>query len=323
MKILRYAGLAAGGLLVAVLIRQVGWTPIRETLSVLGWSYAIVLAYPMTWMGMNTLGWYYACHARVTGLGLWDWFAIRTAGETFNSLLPSGYVGGEPVKAQLLSAWMPLREAASSVLVAKSAQSIGLLFFIGLGLVVGLPVTSAFEHRAKVWVALAVLTAGVGLFTYLLGRQSFSRLARFLQGITKWDWLKAQEKRLEALDASLGQFYRECRGRFAVSIFWHGVGWIAGMFELVVIFRLMGHPVNWQQAWFMGALAQLGSVMGLISPGGLGFYEGGHYMAAVLLGLPPELGVSASLIRRVREIFWSGVGLFFFGKYSKENRRSG
>jgi uncharacterized protein (TIRG00374 family) len=321
VKILRIVGILLGGTLIAVLIKQVGWGPIRETLTLLGWKYIVVLLYPLTWMGLNTIGWYYACHPKITGLQLIDLFAIRTAGETFNSLLPSSYVGGEPIKAQLLSRWMPLREAASSVLIAKSAQSIGLLFFIGLGLLVGLPVTSAFEHRNKVWIALAVLTLGVGTFTYFLAHQSFSRLGKALHRFTKWPWLQAQEKRLLALDDSLGNFYRECKGRFLASAGWHGLGWITGMFELVVIFKLMVHSISWQQGWFMGALAQLGSVIGLISPGGLGFYEGGHYMAAVLLGLPPELGISASLIRRVREIFWSLVGLYFFGRYSKETAK--
>ena len=249
-----------------------------------------------------------------------DLAAIRMAGETFNSLLPSSYVGGEPVKAKLLSATVPLREATSSVLIAKAAQSIGLLFYIGLGLALGLPVSTAFEHRTTAWIALGLLGAGVAAFTLLLAHQSFSRVGRLLHRFTRWPWLQAQERRLVALDESLGSFYRECKGRFLASVFWHGLGWIAGVLELVLIFSLMGHPLSWQQGWFMGAMAQLGAVIGLISPGGLGFYEGGHYMAAVLLGLPPSLGVSASLIRRVREIFWDGVGLYFFSTYSKKDR---
>ena len=53
-------------------------------------------------------------------------------------------------------------------------------------------------------------------------------------------------------------------------------------------------------------MAQLGAMIrrAVHAPGGVGLYEGGHYMAASLLGLPPALGLSVSLIRRVRELFW-------------------
>ena len=321
MKYLRYAGVVLGVTLVAVMLRQTGWTSIRHTLGLLGWGYAVVLAYPLTWIVLNAIGWRFACIPSIK-IPLWRLTAIRLAGETFNSLLPSGYVGGEPVKIDLFSRYTSVREATSSVLIGKSAQSIGLLFYIGLGLVLGIPAHAGHGLKSKTWIALGLLTVGVGIFTVLLANQSFSRLGRALHRLTGLHWFQTQQSRLAALDDSLGTFYREYKGRFAASVGWHGAGWMAGMSELAVIAYLLGTPFSWRQAWFMGALAQLGSVIGLISPAGLGFYEGGHYMAAVLLGLPPSLGVSMSLIRRVREVFWDGVGLFFFWDYSRQTAKA-
>jgi uncharacterized protein (TIRG00374 family) len=318
MKILRTLGILLGITLVGWLIHEVGLTSIKYTDYLLCWGYAIILLYPCTGFYLTTLGWRWALHPGYP-VRLRTMLAVRLAGETFNSLLPSSYIGGEPVKAKLLSKWIPLREAASSVLIAKAAQSVGLLIYIGLGLVLGLPATAASAQRLQVWLALAVLSVGVSLFIILLANQSFTRFGRALQRLTGSKWLQKQETRLASLDESLGAFYRHCKGRFFASILWHGLGWIVGMLELVIIFQLMGNAITWRQAWFMGALAQLGSVLGLISPGGIGFYEGGHYMAALLLGLPPTLGVSASLIRRVREIFWDLIGLYFFNIYSKNN----
>jgi len=98
---------------------------------------------------------------------------------------------------------------------------------------------------------------------------------------------------------------------------WHGAGWIAGAFEVAVIFYLIGHTVSWREAWFIGAMAQLAAVVGLLAPAGIGLYEGGHYLAAAALGLPPALGITVALIRRVREIFWDCVGLWIFWRLSK------
>ena len=128
-----------------------------------------------------------------------------------------------------------------------------------------------------------------------MAKGSFSRLGRWLHRVTKIRWLQRQEDRLIALDQSIGAFYREGKMRFVSSILWHGAGWLAGRSEVAVIFYMIGTPITWRQAWFIGAMGQLGAIIGLMVPAGVGLYEGGHYMAASLLGLPPGLGLSVSL----------------------------
>ncbi len=319
MHIVRLTGVVIGITIVWFLIRQVGWDQIKQSLGMLKWSYAIVISYPITWILLNTQGWRLALHkpyARV--LPLLKLAEVRTAGETFNSLLPSGYVGGEPLKAHLLSRWIPLSEAASSVLIAKAAQSVGLVLFIGLGLTIGgkkgspNPLTRPGEA-----IALALLTLGIVLFVVLLARSSFARLGQRIHRLTGHPFLHKLEPHLIALDQSIGAFYREGKMRFLLSVGWHSLGWIAGAIEVAIIFALVGHSVSWREAWFVGALAQLGSVVGLFAPMGIGLYEGGHYLAASALGIPPALGVSVALIRRVRELFWNIVGLVIFWRTSK------
>lgn len=320
MKIIRFLGIVLGVGIVGFLLHQVGWSSIRHTMTLLGWNYGIILVYPMAWIVLNTEGWRWALHKTYAGVSFHHLAEIRVAGETFNSLLPSGFVGGEPLKAKLLSDAVPLREATSSVLIAKAAQSVSLVLFLGLGLTLGkINEPSSVAERSTL-AAVVLLTVGIGIFTTLLARGSFSRLGRWLHRVTRIHWLQKQETRLVALDESIGAFYREGKGRFIVSILWHGAGWLAGALEVAIIFYLVGHSIDWRQAWFIGAMAQLASVIGLFVPAGLGLYEGGHYLAASLLGLSPELGLSVSLIRRVREIFWDGIGLFLFWKLSKTKK---
>ncbi|HVO33042.1 MAG TPA: flippase-like domain-containing protein [Elusimicrobiota bacterium] len=313
MKILRVLGLAVGIIVIFILVRRTGWPAIEQTLALLGWGYPIVLAYPLSWMLLNSAGWRCTLPpaAPVPFVRL---VQIRLTGESFNSLLPSGYVGGEPVKAVLLSKRMPLSQAVSSVLIAKSAQSVALVVFVTLGLSAGSGPGPTPLLQPPTLVAVVILSLGIGIFTWLLASQSFSRLGRWLHRVTRIAWLQAQELKLISLDESLGSFYRGGKGRFAASAAWHLGGWLAGALEVAIIFTLLGHPVSLRQAWFIGAMAQLGSVVGLISPAGIGFYEGGHYLAAQLLGLPPVMGLSVSLIRRIREIFWDSIGLALFAR---------
>jgi len=321
MKYFRWVGLILGLAIIAVLVHHVGWGEIRHSLTLLSHGYWVVLAYPVLWVLCNTQGWQVIVDAHHPRVAFASLFKIRMAGESFNALLPSGYVGGEPLKATLLSKQIPLRDATSSVLVAKAAQSVGLVLFIGLGLTLGgrsdLPIVR--QTGPYQWVALGLLLAGVSLFVVLLSRRSLSRFAKVLHGWTGYARLAAWEPRLIALDDTIGRFYREGKGAFFKSFFWHTAGWMIGALELCVIFYLIGHPLGFREAWFMGALAQLACVMGLFAPAGIGMYEGGHYLAAQLLGLPPALGVSVALIRRVRELAWNGMGLYFFWRLTKKD----
>jgi hypothetical protein len=44
-------------------------------------------------------------------------------------------------------------------------------------------------------------------------------------------------------------------------------------------------------------------------------------MAATLLGIDPALGITVSLIRRVREVFWDLIGIGLFWALDKGFRR--
>jgi len=318
MTIIRIVGVIIGALIVTFLIREVGWFNIRHSLGMLGWGYAIVIVYPVSWILLNTAGWRMALHKQFAKIPLLKLAQIRLAGETFNSMLPSGYIGGEPLKAKLLSRWIPVHESASSVLIAKAAQSVGLVLFVGLGLIFGgNKKQQSILHHPATLISLILLTAGITTFIVLLTQRSFSRLGRWLHGLIGHPWLQKQEAKLAALDDSIGVFYREGKSRFLGSVLWHGAGWFAGALEVAVIFFMIGDRIHWREAWFIGAMAQLAAVVGLFSPAGVGLYEGGHYLAASMLGISPVLGLTVALIRRVREIFWNCVGLWLFWRLSK------
>jgi glycosyltransferase 2 family protein len=322
MKYFRILGVLIGLSVAAFLIHKVGLASVRQSLGLLRWGYLFVILYPMSWMLLNTVGWWWAIHKPFQRIRLVRLAMIRLAGETFNSLLPSGYVGGEPLKAALLGRTIPLREATSSVLISKSAQSIAMILFVGVGLTAGKSTGPAVLHGPTL-LALVLLSAGIALFTWLLAKRSFSRLARWIHGITGWPWLREQEPKLVALDESLGVFYRQGKGRFAMSIAWHMAGWIAGALEVAVIFMLLGHPLPLRQAWFIGAMGQLAAVAGMFVPAGVGLFEGAHYMAAAMLGLPPAVGLSVALIRRVREVFWDAVGVLLFWRLTRPASNGG
>lgn len=318
MKYLRFLGVLVGLSLLGYLFHRVGWTLIRQSLSWLGWKYSIVLASALVWDWANTIGFEKAFRKPLLKTSFAKLFQIRLVGETFNALLPSGYVGGEPIKAKLLSRDMPLHEATSSLLIAKVAQSIALVIYMVLGLTLTLPWKDSPLRQRGALVGISLLSVGIGIFAFLIVRGSFSQGADWMHRLTRHPWFKKQEQRLLRLDHSLREFFLHEKQQFVGSLIWHSVGWFISAMEVPLIFYLLGAPITWQQGWFIAALAQLGSSVAVAIPEGVGFYEGGHYLAASLLGLPPSLGLSVGLIRRVRELFWHGIGIFLYWHLSKE-----
>lgn len=321
LKALRFIGILIGLSLLGYLLHQVGFSFLRQSLGWLGWGYLWVLASALLWDWVNTIGFQKAFPKKALNTSFLKLFEIRIVGETFNALIPSGYMGGEPLKIRFLSDDMSVHEAGSSVMIAKVAQSLSLVLYLVLGLTVTRPGPSPLRQKAA-WMSVGGLALGIGLFAFLIARGSFSQLGRFLHRWTRHPWLQHQEARLLALDQSLREFFRHEKKRFVESLLWHSAGWLVSAMEVPLILYLMGHPISWQEGWFMAAMAQLGSSVGAAVPGGIGFFEGGHYLAAGLLGLPPSLGLSVGLIRRVRELFWDAIGLLLFWHLSKERQSS-
>src|SRR5262245_58619474 len=82
---------------------------------------------------LDALGWRYAF--RRDRVRVWTLLWTRLAGEAFNLTTPTAALGGEAVKAWLLRDRVPLPEAVSSVIVAKTTITIGQGLLLLLGVV--------------------------------------------------------------------------------------------------------------------------------------------------------------------------------------------
>ena len=81
------------------------------------------------------------------------------------------------------------------------------------------------------------------------------------------------------------------------------------MVELVLIAASLGVHLGYLRAFAIGGLeALLGNVLFFV-PFELGAREGSYYVLFGLFGLDPQLGVYTSIVSRLRDFTWIGVGL--------------
>jgi putative membrane protein len=299
-----------GFVLLAALVFQTGPRELADHLRVLGWSAPLIfLPYALSSV-LDTAGW------RVTFVQfrprLWLLYLARLIGEAMNSITPTAYLGGEPVKAFVLQRFgIPLTEGATSVILAKTALTIAQIAFVIVG--VALFMIRRDVGLAPVPTVLALTGAGAGATAVLIVLQRRGLVA-FVARVARRLFPRARlaarlEARAPEIDERLRSFYGARPRAAAASVAFHFAGWVTGAAEVFVIMALIGHPLSVADAIIIEALAQPTRLAGVVIPGTLGVQEAGGMLIFSLLGLPPDLGLVMMLLKRVREIFFNLLGL--------------
>jgi len=285
---------------------HVGPRAVGEAFTELSWRLLIILVFPfgMTTL-LDTLGWRFAFRRDRTPFTAL--LAARLAGEAFNLTTPTAAVGGEPVKAWLVRPWTPLSEGLPSVIVATTTIVIGQALFLVVGLVAthaALP-SDSLVVRAMQWL-LVVQVLAVGAFVAAQAGGALGGGTRWLQ---KLGWLSGSPgQTLVQVNDELAHFYRREPARLTLSIFFHFAAWLIGALEPWLILRWIGVPVSLAQATAIEAFSTGIRFAAFLVPGYVGALEAGHVVIFSALGLGAPAGLSFTLIRRVRELAWTGLG---------------
>ncbi|MBI1870704.1 MAG: flippase-like domain-containing protein [Chlamydiae bacterium] len=311
MKLRQKLLLALGVSLFVYFTTRAGWHAILNEICKLKWNFIPLLTVYGFVNCWDTLGWRFAFHPRVCCVNFFRLFWIRIAGEAVNNTTPTGYVGGEPVKAMLLKPYgISMTESMSSLVIAKTTMALSQLLFVVIGLVFAynrLDISNAL--RGVVLACFGLLIILVFLFLFLQSRGLFSGSAKFFIHLKIGrTFLTNIMHKIVEMESLMMTFYKEYKIRFLISFFFHFLGWLAGIFEIFLIVHWLKLPLDLGDALMIEALHQLIRGLAFMVPANLGTQEGGNLFIFTSLGFGGALGLSVSLIRRVRELFWSGLG---------------
>ncbi len=302
-----------GFLVLGYLVGQLGFDEILHQLDAIKWVFPILLIPSLVWNISNTIAWSFAFPPDAFKPRLLTLFAAKLAGETVNQLTPFANLGGEPVKAYLLSHRTPGPRGMASVVIDKTAQLVvGLSFTIlGLGLLFYYHAVSELiplEYRVLFTSLLVASPVALWLF-YKRQDRMFTSLLKFLRstGIST-DLIERNMGRAALIDINIGSFYREHRTRFLQALFFQSIGWFMGTCETYFILNALDAGVGF---WFCFLLNSLGAVINglfFFMPSNIGVMEGSLVFLFSSLGLDPALGLSLGLTRRLRRVVWIFIG---------------
>jgi putative membrane protein len=305
--------LSVGVVLFFGVMASQGLPAIAATLGNAGWGLVAVAAFHLLPLLLDALAIRVLFETTDKRRTLRDALLARWVGESANSLMPAGQIGGPVLMARhLAQREMPLPNAAAAITVSTTLQTFAQIAFALVGVILlGAQAShSQYAMRTAALIASGFLAVQVGGF-YLLQRRGF--FGKLMRTITRFseerDWAQLMNQ-AEAIDRAVQAIYRR-RLPVALSFTWSLAGWFVGTGEVYLIALLIGVPLSWTESLLLESLGQAIRGAGFANPGALGIQEGGYLLLAPLAGLPPSAALALSLAKRARELLLGLPGLLY------------
>ncbi len=300
MKRLSYA-LALLGLLVALLlVSYYGLGNIVSAVSRIGWGdFALIIGWQFVLFTILGFAWDIITPAS-TMRRPWVLIWGRMVRDASSNCLPFSQVGGFVFGARAVTLHgVPWHTATASTVIDVTAEFLAQIAFacIGLGILLAHAPRSGFAVPAEIGIGVAVVACFGFVWVQKGAGPIFARIGRRIAG----NWFANAEERVEVLQAELGLIYGHT-GRLALGFLVHLIGWISTGAAGWIAYRALGVPIDFDDALAIEALLSAVAAVAFLVPVNAGVQEAGYAGLGAIFGVPPELSLGVSIVRRARDM---------------------
>ena len=299
--LLTAAATLGGVALFAFAVRSAGVSEILQGIQRVGWGLAVILALAGLRFFLRAECWRLCLPPRAP-FTIGQAFRAFLAGDAVGNVTPLGLLASEPAKVFLTRHHLATRESVASLAAENLIYAASVVTMVGIGLAVLLttvPLAGAWR-----WTLVAALVAAGGgaivVWRLLRGTWDDDRGAR--------PWWR---ERLAAVRIAVLGFWAGHPSRlwrvFALDLAFHAIA----VFEVFLTLRwLLGdRSPTLAQAIVFEALNRAVTVAFKFVPFRIGIDEALSGALAPVLAVNPAAGVALAVVRKVRNLFWSAVGL--------------
>jgi uncharacterized protein (TIRG00374 family) len=307
--------LIVGCAILFALIYKVGPLTIYHHLSVLKWKIPFLILPYLPVFILDTLGWKYAF--KDSKINFKDLFFIRLAGESVNLIVPSATFAGEPVKAYFLKRHnISMVDGMASVVISRAIMAIAQIVFVMIGVALLLYKLNISGSRLTSSIAIILLGIPIIIFIVFIQKHGlFTFLLKFLRTFRiRIRYIADKEAKLRELDKNIYQFYSHNKKKAFASFVYYFLGWIAGLIEVFLILYFLNIPIDTVSIYIIESLSTVAKGVTSFIPGSVGGQEGGIIAIFASLKLGSSIALTFGILRRFRELIWTGVGLFVLSK---------
>src|ERR1700730_8414146 len=292
-----------GTALFACSISALGLAKIEEAFVRIGWGFGAILLLSGAREAVRTLAWTHTIEGPAR-LSFGDAFRARLAGEALNTLLPMGMLVGEPMKAEHVGHRLPFATAFSALVVEFAFYGVSLVLLLSAGVVTLFPSSAVLFVVAMALMAVPLVrnrNGGPGIVEPRDGSPQhvanvitrvFEKLRRLGDPVLRFAFLNpGRAWRLVVLEAAFQLFA------------------VAEVYLTLAL--ITPQHVAWSSALVLETVSRAVTIMFKMLLMRLGVDEAGAAVFADRLGLGAPTGITLALVRRMRSLCWSAVGILF------------
>lgn len=279
---------------------------VLDAVARVGWSMAGIVAIRVVIIALTGVAWGRIVRPLARqGFGVFVF--LRWIREAINVLLPVASVGGDLIGGRLLTFWgVPGGLAGASIMVDLLLQAFAEFLFTVAGF--GLLAAGSRGGALLEWLATGLLVAAAALGGFYLA-QRFGLFALIERGLLATvRWLKLSFSSELRLHDNLQRIHAN-RAAMLNAVFVHLTAWFLGVAEVWIALTCMGAEPTLTEAMVLESLGQAVRDAAFPVPGAYGVQEGGFLLLGRIYGLPPDIALALSLIKRVPDVALGLPGL--------------
>jgi phosphatidylglycerophosphate synthase len=309
----RWGALAVGILLFAAALYYINISMAVGTIRRLGLALPLALVASGLWHLVRTWAWAW-CFPQPRRVSFLRLARVRLAAEAFSYLTLRG-IAGEPLKVMLLHDRVDPREATAAVALERLAYMVGTTIIVGIGSVVAL----LFLPLTRVWFRVfRAFAIGAGIIAVLTATVIGGRGTYVHALFTRWDRqfgtaiaVGRISRFISAVERQMLDLVRGNPVRLAVLLTATILSYALMALEAWVILEASGTPVSAVGALAVETFSRVASFASAFIPANLGALEASSLAAVAAVGLAGG-GAALALARRIRGLFWAGLGLAIY-----------
>jgi hypothetical protein len=264
----------------------------------------------------GTLGWRY-CIDSTAIPSLLQLFAIRHVGNTITLFNPTGVIAGELYNARMLmNNGIEEKSAYQSVLLGRILMTLSqlvLLVVLLIWFILYLSARVSSDIMYLVYLGFFVVLLIISIILFVLLKKGKDRKVSVTEKKCQKIIFHISEMR-----SLLVRYIRKRPGETAIAFSMYTVQWILSSLELFFILYFLNYRVTIWDGLFLDTLIIVMKSTVAFIPGQLGVEELINKFVLYLFGISsPDLWLSVSILRRARQLFWSGIAVLLYMRQKK------
>ncbi len=294
-------------------LSRIDWTNVLKSMPI--WLPSLILLWAFIY-AIHTAAYLFIMGKDRKQVSFAHMFKVVISGFALNHVTPVGMIGGEPYRIMELKPMIGAEKATATTLTFTVLHTFSHLMFWLTSAILYL-ICFAFSQSILIAVidVLVLIAASYACYTFFrsgkrgLAMPVLTALSKLpLLGRYFLSVIENHKESIDTVDREMMAFHTRRKDFWATILLEYGARLLEGV-EFYIIFKILGADISYPECVVaLGCASLIGNLIFFI-PMQVGAREFGLALSLGWTGMATSFGVTASLLARIREIFYVALGV--------------